>query len=71
MKDSQYEKYIQFLSLLLDEKELPLEARDHNLIGNFSGFREFHVGGDLIVIYSIEENTLRLVRIGSHSQLFR
>ncbi len=47
MTDTQYSKYIKFLSMLLDENELPLEAKDHNLIGNYSGFREFHVGGDL------------------------
>ena len=35
MSDTQYEKYIKFLSILLDGKELPLEARDHNLIGNY------------------------------------
>ena len=69
--DNQYTKYIKFLSMLLDEKELPFEARDHNLVGNYSGFREFHVGGDLLVIYCIEDDILRLTRIGSHSQLFK
>jgi len=69
--DNQYTKYIKFLSMLLDEKELPLEARDHNLVVNYSGFREFHVGGDLLVLYCIEDDILRLTRIGSHSQLFK
>ena len=71
MTDSHYAKYIKFLSMLLDEKELPLEARDHDLIGNYSGFKEFHVGGDLLVIYCIEDDILRLTRIGTHSQLFK
>jgi mRNA interferase YafQ len=71
MTDIQYEKYIKFLSILLDGKALPLEARNHNLIGDFSGFKEFHVGGDLLVIYCIEDDILRLTRIGTHSQLFR
>ncbi len=69
--DTQYTKYIKFLSMLLDGKELPLEARDHNLIGNYSGFKEFHVGGDLLVIYLIEDDIFRLTRIGTHSQLFK
>jgi mRNA interferase YafQ len=56
---------------LLDGKELPLEARNHNLIGNYSGFKEFHVGDDLLVIYCIEDDILRLTRIGTHSQLFK
>lgn len=51
ISDQQYEKYIKYLSLLLEEKPLPVEARDHNLIGNYSGFREFHIGGDSLVIY--------------------
>jgi len=71
MTDTQYAKYINFLSALLGGKELPLEARNHNLIGNYSGFKEFHVGGDLLVIYCIEDEILRLTRIGTHSQLFK
>ena len=71
MTDTQYTKYIKFLSMLLDRRELPLEARNHNLIGNYSGFKEFHVGGDLLVIYCIEGDILRLTRIGIHSQLFK
>ena len=71
MTDTQYTKYIKFLSMLLEGRKLPLEARDHNLIGSYSGFKEFHVGGDLLVIYCIEDDILRLTRIGTHSQLFR
>ena len=71
MSDTQYAKYIKFLAILLDEKELPIEARDHNLIGNYSGFKELHIGGDLLVIYCIEDDILRLTRIGTHSQLFK
>ena len=71
MTDTQYTKYIKFLSILLDGKGLPLEARDHNLVGNYSGFKEFHVGSDLLVIYCIKDDILRLTIIGTHSQLFR
>jgi mRNA interferase YafQ len=71
MSDNQYAKYIKYLSLLLEGKELPLEARDHKLIGNYSGFKEFHLGGDLLVIYYIENNIIRLTRIGTHSQIFK
>lgn len=71
MTDTQYTKYIKFLSMLLDGKELPIEARDHNLIGNYSSFKEFHIGGDLLVIYCIEDDILRLARVGTHSQLFK
>jgi mRNA interferase YafQ len=71
MTDGQYEKYIKFLSVLLEGKNLPFEARNHSLIGNYSGFKEFHLGGDLLVIYCIEDDVLRLTRIGTHSQLFK
>jgi len=69
--DKQYEKYIKYLALMLDKKALPPEARDHHLIGNYSGFREFHIGGDLLVVYFIEDDIIRLTRIGTHSQLYR
>ena len=71
ISDKHYERYIKYLSLLLAEKILPVEARDHNLIGNYSGFREFHIGGDVLVIYCIEDEILRLTRIGTHSQLYK
>jgi mRNA interferase YafQ len=71
MTDNQFAKYIKFLSLLLEGKELPLEARDHDLIGNYLDFREFHIGGDLLVVYCIKDDILRLTRIGSHSQIFK
>ena len=69
--DQQYEKYIKYVFLLLDDEPLPPEARDHSLIGNYSGFREFHIGGDTLVIYCIKDNILRLTRIGTHAQLFK
>jgi len=58
ISDKQYEKYIKYLSLLLGEQSLPAEALDHNLIGNYLGFREFHIGGDVLVIYCIEDEIL-------------
>jgi len=52
------QEQIKYLSLLLGEQSLPAEARDHNLIGNYLGFREFHIGGDVLVIYCIEDEIL-------------
>ena len=65
-----YAKYILYLGMLLEEKTLPTEAKDHELKGNWQGYREFHISGDLLLIYKIENETLYLVRIGTHSQLF-
>lgn len=51
---------------------LPQKYKDHALIGNFFGYRECHIRGDLLLLYQrdTEERTLDLVDIGSHSQLF-
>ncbi|OQX60244.1 MAG: hypothetical protein B5M52_00795 [Helicobacteraceae bacterium 4484_230] len=69
--DTQYVKYLKYIVALLQEEELPAESRDHSLNGEYTGFREFHIGGDLLVIYIIKDNILRLTRIGTHSQLFK
>jgi mRNA interferase YafQ len=53
--------------------DLPLEprCRDHYLIGNWDGYRECHIKPDLLLIYkNTNQNTLRLTRLGSHSELF-
>jgi len=68
--DKTYLKYVVFVSTLLKEENLPKDSLDHSLKGSYRDFREFHISGDLLVIYSIEEETLKLIRIGSHSELF-
>ena len=70
LSDQHYSKYIQYLSLLLKEENLPQDALDHNIKGDYKDFREFHISGDLLIIYIIEDGYLKLVRIGTHSQLF-
>jgi mRNA interferase YafQ len=69
-RHKQFEKLVRYLSLLIDGKPLPPEAKDHPLIGDWKGFREFHLGGDLLVIYRKTLHEVILVRIGSHNQLF-
>jgi len=64
-------KLFMYISLLLEEKELPTQAKDHSLSGEWKDTREFHISGDLLVIYRIENSTLQLLRIGTHSQLFK
>ena len=50
----------------------PLEAKykDHPLQGNYSEASDCHIGPDWILIYAIVGNELRLIRTGSHSDLF-
>lgn len=51
----------------LDEK-----YRDHDLGGNYAGFRECHIKPDWLLIYRIDENRLILflTRTGAHADLF-
>lgn len=71
LSDSQFNKLIKYFNLFLEDKELPKEAKDHELLGKYEGFREFHLGGDMLVIYYKSQNSLILARIGTHSQLFK
>lgn len=59
------------VALLLSDQELPKNNRDHALSGNWAGYRECHVKPDLLLIYrKPDADTLRLARLGSHSELF-
>jgi mRNA interferase YafQ len=68
--DKLYLKYILYVTTLLKEESLPKEAKEHPLKGNYANYREFHIRGDLLLIYKIENKTLKLVSIGTHSELF-
>ena len=70
MSNQHYSKYILYLSMLIKEESLPPEAKDHSLLGEYEDTREFHISGDLILIYLTTETELVLIRIGTHSQLF-
>ncbi|MFZ2969377.1 MAG: type II toxin-antitoxin system YafQ family toxin [Sulfuricurvum sp.] len=71
LSEQHYAKYIVYLSKLIQEEPLPLEALDHSLKAEWNGYREFHISGDVLVIYKLTTDTLILARIGSHSELFR
>lgn len=60
------------LSLLVEQKALPEKYKDHNLSGNYKGYRECHIESDWLLIYKIYDDKLVLVltRTGSHSDLF-
>lgn len=71
LSDSQFEKMIKYFNLFLEGKELPTEAKDHSLSGEWKDFREFPLGGDMLVIYHKGNDKITLARIGTHSQLFK
>jgi mRNA interferase YafQ len=55
--------------LLLGET-LPEKYVDHLLTGNWQNYRDCHVKPDLVLIYKVDTDALKLARIGSHSELF-
>ena len=58
------------LAPLLNDVALAARCRDHALTGEWSGYRDCHVKPDLLLIYEKpDDDTLRLVRLGSHSEL--
>ena len=71
LTDGQFQKLAQYVTRLAKGKSLPPEARDHELIGVWNGFREFHLGGDVLVIYRSTGKEIVFVRIGTHNQLFK
>ncbi|MFB8831912.1 type II toxin-antitoxin system YafQ family toxin [Azotobacter sp. CWF10] len=53
-------------------KDRPLEPkhRDHALSGNWADHRDCHIKPDLVLLYrKPDDETLQLVRLGSHSEL--
>lgn len=55
---------------LMKGKNLHIKNKDHVLVGNWKYHRECHIKPDLLLIYRVEGDTLILVRLGSHSELF-
>lgn len=58
------------IGMLAAGQQLPLEYRDHKLLGQWHDCRECHLAGDWLLIYKSSEAILTLERTGSHSELF-
>lgn len=59
------------VALLLSDQILPENARDHALTGDWAGYRKCRIKPGLLLIYrKPDAGTLRLARLGSHSELF-
>lgn len=59
------------LEALALDQPLAAKHRDHALGGDWQGYRECHVRPDLLLIYvRLDAETLHLVRLGSHAELF-
>ena len=61
---------VPILVALADDHPLEPRHHDHALSGDWKDHRDCHVKPDLVLIYQkLDPDTLRLVRLGSHSEL--
>jgi mRNA interferase YafQ len=59
------------IAALASNRPLDPRYRDHGLSGELTNYRECHIKPDLLLIYrKPDAHTLRLARLGSHSELF-
>lgn len=62
------------LSFLINEKKLPIKYKDHELTNSkeYKDMRECHIKPDWLLVYKVYDETLilKLIRTGSHSDLF-
>ena len=71
-RSSLNQRFKHIVSLLIQDGQLGRKYRDHELVGDWHGYRECHVWPDLLLIYKLSgQDSLRLARIGSHSKLFK
>jgi mRNA interferase YafQ len=61
----------ELMTLIIFKKKLGPEWSDHELNGNeWNGAREAHIGGDFLLVYTCDDDSVEFVRLGTHSELF-
>ena len=64
-------KLLEVLTMLAKGEQLPEQMHPHLLTGNYRGCMECHIMGDFLLIWIDQtEETIYLLRLGSHSELF-
>lgn len=58
------------LQHLIAGEPLPKQYLDHPLKGDMNGYRECHVKPDLLLIYKLDGDKVKLVALDTHSELF-
>ena len=63
----------EFLShlVIIDETDLPSFYKNHFLKGDYKGYFECHLKPNCIIVYRQSCDFIDLIRIGSHSHLFK
>ena len=61
---------MEIVNLLADDTPLSRRNFDHPLFGEWNDHRDCHIRPDLVLIYrKPDDESLELVRLGSHSEL--
>lgn len=65
-------KLFEILKCLQNEVPIPAEHKPHMLTGNYAGYMECHIENDFLLIwFDPDTDQIDLVRLGSHSELFK
>jgi len=64
------EAFKKVADMLINETPLPAEYKAHYLKGEYKGCLECHIDSDYLLVW-IDGDVIDLVRIGSHSELFK
>lgn len=59
------------VTVLAIPDKLPEKNKEHDLKGDYAGFRECHILPDWLLIYRYNGEFLELARTGTHSDLFK
>jgi mRNA interferase YafQ len=64
------DKILDVMAMIIWEEPRPVKYREHNLSGDYSGYAECHIEGDLLLIYRLSSEKVLFARTGTHSDLF-
>ena len=63
-------KYTERIKLFIKDSESPI-LRDHQLTGKKVDLRSFSITGDIRVVYTIIEDIVYFLDIGTHNQVYK
>lgn len=68
---SKLKKLYDLIDKLRKGELIPATYRPHMLMGDYVGYMECHIENDFLLIwYDKEADVIKLIRLGSHSELF-
>jgi len=58
------------MTILIEDKPIPPEYKDHPLKNNWRNHRDCHIEPDWLLIYKVDGNDLYFIRTGTHADIF-